>query len=125
MAQYLILIYGNEQRWDSMPSQEMRQIDDGHRAFRAKAGAAILASGQLESSTTAVTLRAGSGGDYLVSDGPFQETKELVGGFYLVEASDRDEVVSLASLLAEVRHDHSGVEITPLVEQGPEDKPTS
>jgi hypothetical protein len=121
MTQYLILIYGNEQRWDSMRPQEMQQIDEGHRTFRAKAGAAILASGQLESSATAVTLRAGLGGEYLVSDGPFQETKEVVGGFYLVEASDREEVVSLASLLAEVRHDHSGVEITRLVEHGPVD----
>ena len=121
MAQYLVLVYGNEQRWDSMRPQEMQQIDDGHLAFREKAGAAILASGQLESSATAVTLRVGSGGEYLVSDGPFQETKEVLGGFYLVEASNRDEVVLLASLLAEVRHDHSGVEITRLVDHGPED----
>jgi hypothetical protein len=121
MAQYLILIYGNEQRWESMRPQEMEQIDDGHRAFRAKAGAAILASGQLESSANAIALRAGPGGEYLVSDGPFQETKEVMGGFYIVEASDRDELVSLASLLAEVRHDHSGVEITRLVEHGAED----
>jgi hypothetical protein len=121
MARYLILIRGNEQRWHSMGPNEMQQIDDGHRAFWAKAGAATLASGQLESSATAVTLRAGSGGEYLVSDGPFQETKEVVGGFYLVEASDRDEAVALASLLAEVRHDHSSVEITPLVDHGSED----
>lgn len=120
MAQYLILIYGSEQRWDSMSREEMQQIDNGHRAFRAKAGAAILASGQLESSGTALTMRAGSAGEVLISDGPFQETKEVVGGFYLVEASDRDEAISFASVLAEVRHDHSGVEITPLVEHGPE-----
>lgn len=101
-----------------MRPEEMQQIDDGHRAFVAKAGAAILASGQLESPSTAVTLRAGPGLEYLACDGPFQETKEVMGGFYLVEASGRDEVISLASLLAEVRHDHSGVEITRLVDHG-------
>jgi hypothetical protein len=118
MAQYLVLIYGNEQRWDSMSPGEARQIDDGHRAFRAKAGAAILASGQLEPATVAVTVRAGSNGHFLASDGPFLETKEVVGGFYLVEASDRDEVISFASVLAEATHDHSGIEITRLVDHG-------
>jgi hypothetical protein len=121
MARYLVLIYGNEQRWDSNSPEEWQQIEDGHIAFHAKAGPAILASGQLESSATAVTLRAGPGGEYLATDGPFLETKEVVGGFYLVEATDRDEVTSYASLLAEVRHGHSGVEITPLVDHGSED----
>jgi hypothetical protein len=79
MAQYMVLLYGNEQRWDSMSPDEAQQIDDGHRAFRAKAGAAILASGELEPTTVAVTVRAGSNGHFLVSDGPFLETKESRG----------------------------------------------
>jgi hypothetical protein len=116
MAKYLVLIYGNEQRWDEMSPDEMQQIDEGHRAFRARAGEAILASGQLESTTMAATLRASSEGRPTVTDGPFLETKEVVGGFYLLEVSDRDTAISLASGLAEARHDHSGVEITPLVQ---------
>ena len=116
MAKYLILIYGNEQRWDQISADEMQQIDEGHRAFRAKAGGAILASGQLESTTkAATTLRASSDGRPMVTDGPFLDTKEVVGGFYLLEAPDRETVISLANNLAEASHDHSGVEITPLV----------
>lgn len=117
MAKYLLLIYGNEQRWQGMSGQEMAQIDEGHRAFHTKAATAILASGQLEPSTMATTLRAGSNGRPAVTDGPFLETKEVVGGFYLVEAKDLDEVIALASGLAEASHDHSGVEIVPLVQR--------
>jgi hypothetical protein len=115
MAKYLILIYGDEQRWDQISADEMQQIDEGHRAFRAKAGEAIVASGQLESTSTASTLRASSEGRPMVTDGPFLETKEVVGGFYLLDVVDRETAISLASNLAEASHDYSGVEITPLV----------
>jgi hypothetical protein len=117
MAKYLVLIYGNEQRWDAMSREEMRQIDEGHRALRAKAGDAILASGQLQPTSLATTVRAGSAGRPVVSDGAFLETKEVVGGFYLLDVANRDEALSLVSLLAEVRHDHSGVEVVPLTSE--------
>jgi len=117
MAQYLILIYGNEQRWAAMGPDETAQIREGHRAFRAKAGEAILASGQLEPTTRASTLRAASEGGSTVTDGPFPETKEGLGGFYLLEAADVSTVISLARGLTETTHDHSGVEIRPLVQQ--------
>ena len=118
MANYLILIYGDEQRWDTMSAAEMQAIDEGHRAFRERAGAAIRASGQLESSSTAATLRAGEGEEPLITDGPFLETKEVVGGFYVIEAADRDKAISLANCLAEARQDHSGVQVHPLVNHG-------
>jgi hypothetical protein len=118
MAQYLVLIYGNEQRWNNASAEEMRQIDAGHRAFRTKAGTAVLAAGELEPTGAAASLRAGSGGRPTVTDGPFLETKEVVGGFYVIQAADLDEAISLAAGLAEVAHDHSGVEIRPLVDHG-------
>ena len=118
MAKYMVLIYGDEQRWESISPEEMAEIDAGHRAFTQKAGAAVLASGQLEASSTATTLRRGDGDTPSVTDGPFLETKEVVGGFYLLDAPDLDAVVKLVGLLAEVRQDHSGVEITPLVHHG-------
>lgn len=120
MAKYMLLIYGDERRWENLSPRESAEIDAGHAAFQKLAGARILASGQLEpSSATATTVRTVSGGDApAVTDGPFLETKEVVGGFYLLEAADLDEAVALSRELAEVRHDHSGVEITPLVVHG-------
>lgn len=117
MAQYLILIYGDEARWEAATSEEMAQIDAGHGAFWARGGAAIKASGQLEPSRTATTLRAG-GERPLVTDGPFLETKEVLGGFYVVEVPDLDAALELAGLLGEVRQDHSGVQVHPLVDHG-------
>jgi hypothetical protein len=117
MSKYMLLIYGNEQRWETSSPEQSAEIDAGHRAFQERAGARVLASGQLEpSSTTATTLRGADAP--AVTDGPFLESKEVVGGFYLLEAADLDEVVALSRELAEVRHDHSGVEITPLVHHG-------
>lgn len=120
MSKYMLLIYGDEKRWENLSAEESAEIDAGHVAFQKRAGDRILASGQLEpASTTATTVRAGRGGDGpAVTDGPFLETKEVVGGFYLLEAADLDEAVALTRQLAEVRHDHSGVEITPLVQHG-------
>jgi hypothetical protein len=66
----------------------------------------------------ATTLRGGVDGRTSVTDGPFLESKEVVGGFYVLEATDLDEVISLTNELAEVKHDHSGVEIVPLVDHG-------
>ncbi len=118
MAEYMILIYGDEQRWDAMSAEEMRRIDEGHETFRAKAGAKIVSSGQLESSAKAVTLRPGGVARPMVTDGPFLEGKEVVGGFYVIRAADLDEAVSLASGLAELRQDHTGVQVHPLVDHG-------
>jgi hypothetical protein len=118
MANYLILIYGDEQRWESMSQQEQRQIDQGHAAFRATVGTAVLASGQLELSDTATTLRGIDDDAPVITDGPYAEAKEGIGGFYLVEATDLDQVIGWSALLAEVCHDHSAVEIRPLVDHG-------
>lgn len=117
MSKYMLLIYGDEQRWETMSPELWAEIDAGHAAFRKRAGERVLASGQLEPSSTATTVRAAGEGP-AVTDGPFLETKEVVGGFYLLEAGDLDEVLALVQELAEVRHDHSGVEIKPLVDHG-------
>ena len=118
MAKYMVLIYGDAKRWEAITPEEMAEIDAGHRAFREQAGSAVLASGQLESPATATTVRRGDGDSPSVTDGPFLETKEVVGGFYLLESPDLDAVVKLVGVLAETRQDHSGVEITPLVHHG-------
>jgi hypothetical protein len=117
MAQYLILIYGDEQQWDERSVQERRRIDEGHAAFAAKAGSAIIAGGELQPTSTATSLRVGSTAP-TVTDGPFLETKEALGGFYLLEAADLDEAIALAEQLPEVAVAHSGVEIRPVQQAG-------
>ncbi|GAB3797080.1 YciI family protein [Humibacter antri] len=115
MAEYLIAISGDEQRWDAMTADEGAAIDEGHRRFREQAGTAVLAAGQLEGRRVWTTLRAAETGEPTAVDGPFAETKEMLGGFYLVDVPEKADAVALASLLAEARADHSGVEVIPLV----------
>ena len=116
MTEYIILIQGDEERWSSMSEAERAEIDAAHGEFWRKAGDAIRASGELQGSRTAVTVRRGDGGEPVAVDGPFTEAKEVVGGFYLIDVPDRETAVELASGLAEARHDHSGVQVQPLVD---------
>ena len=115
MAKYLILIYGDEQRWADMTRPELDKLDQGHAALRAAArnvGATIVATHELEPKT-AVTLRA-TNGRLSPIDGPYAETKEQIGGFYLIEATSLDQVTALAAELYEVYAGHSAVEIRPI-----------
>lgn len=64
-----------------------RLIDGGH----------WIAGASLQPTTTATTIRKTFGGAPLVSDGPYAETKEQLGGFYLIEATDLDEAIELAT----------------------------
>jgi hypothetical protein len=116
MAKYLLLIYGNEQMWDAMTPQEMEDLDAAHAAFAANVGAKVLHGHALESTSTSTTLHGTVDGRPTPTDGPFLETKEALGGFYLVEAHDLDEAISFAAQLPEVRAVHSGVEIRPVRE---------
>jgi hypothetical protein len=118
MAKYMVLIYGDAKRWEAMSREELAACDAAHAAFSGKAGSRILSAGELELAPMATSLRSDGAGGVTTTDGPFLETKEAVGGFYLLEAADLDEVIGLTSLLSEVHADHSGVEIRPLVDRG-------
>ncbi|MGN7798859.1 YciI family protein [Leifsonia sp. 22587] len=122
MSEFIILIQGDAQRWESMSEADRAEIDAAHRTFRQRAGEAILASGELQGPRTAVTLRRGADGEPIAVDGPFTEAKEVVGGFYVIDVPDREAAVALASLLAEARHDHSGVQVQPLVDHSAEQR---
>ncbi|MEU8615499.1 YciI family protein [Actinoplanes sp. NPDC048791] len=115
MAKYLVLIYGDEQEWANTGPQERARIEAGHRRFAATAGAAVTGGHELMPPGTATSLRQGPAGP-TVTDGPFLESKEVLGGFYVLEAADLDAAIALAGLLPEVAASHSGVEIRPIRE---------
>jgi hypothetical protein len=118
MAKYLILIYGDERQWAAMSPQQQQELKEAHRAFSSAAAQAILDGRELEPASVATSLRTDPGGRLSTTDGPFLETKEAVGGYYLIEAADLDEVIGLAARLYEVSAGHSGVEIRPVVDHG-------
>ncbi|MFK4088188.1 YciI family protein [Kribbella sp. NPDC020789] len=118
MMKYLVLIFGDEAEWTTTDADERARIVAAHQEFAAKAGDAVLASGELELSSTATSLRSGGDGKVSITDAPFLEAKEVLGGFYVLQADDLDQVIALASGLREVHVGHSGVEIRALVNHG-------
>jgi hypothetical protein len=116
MAKYMLLIFGDPAQWDAMTPEQENAAHAAHAAFAAAAGPRIAGGEELEPATTATTLRSDDPGGVLTTDGPFAETKEQVGGFYLLEASGLEEAVTLASMLPEAQASHSGVEIRPVVD---------
>lgn len=118
MAKYLLLIHGVDEEWESMTPEQQKEHEAAHRRFREAAGRRVLGGEELEAASTATTIRSDGGGGLITTDGPFLETKEVLGGFYILQAADLDEVTKLVALLPEVRAGHSGVEIRPVVDHG-------
>jgi hypothetical protein len=117
MAKYLLLIYGDEQQWDALTPAQWDVHGAAHGAFQQAAAGRAAVGHQLEAAATATTLRSDGDGGVVATDGPFLETKEVLGGFYILEAEDLDEAVRLTSILPEVKAGHSGIEIRPVVER--------
>jgi hypothetical protein len=115
MAKYLLLIYGDEQFWDARTAEDRESLEAAHAAFAAAAGTRLLGGYELRSGGTARTLRANPTGPARRTDGPFLETKEVIGGYYVLEAADLAEATALAELLPELREPHGAVEVRPIV----------
>jgi hypothetical protein len=111
MTKYMILIYEKEAAYANMDAAESEAIFAAHGRFAGQVGelgATILAGDALEPSSTATTIR-----DDVVTDGPFTETKEVLGGYYLIEARDLDHVLEVAKLCPAP---YGGVEVRPVMD---------
>ena len=96
--EYLLLIYHNEADANARSDADKREIFQEFMAFRQdiKSRGKHKAGGPLEPTTAGATVRVRDG-KTMVTDGPFAETKEQLGGYYLVEAKDLDEAISMAA----------------------------
>ena len=92
----LALIYGDEGRWDSFDDEQRKAVYAQYNAFGESAGDKIAGGAELAPTRTATTVRVRDG-ETIVTDGPFAETKEALGGFYLLECADLDEAAKLAA----------------------------
>jgi hypothetical protein len=102
-------------KWDAWTEEDAQANREGHERFQALAGDAILGGKELARTRASRTVRSDHTGARVVSDGPFAETKEVLGGYYVIEAPDLDAAVELAAELPEVAAGHSGVEVRPVV----------
>ena len=112
---YLCLVYHEESKIEAMPASEYETMVNDVFAYREelRRGGHYIASSPLQFVRTATTIRV-RGGKVSVTDGPFAETKEQLGGFYLIEASDLDEAIRLAAQMPPARV--GSIEVRPLDE---------
>ena len=114
--QYMLLIYEDERIYGPNKSgPAMQEIVAKHMAFNQELGAARVGGAGLKATSAATTVRTAKGAK-TVHDGPFAETKEQLGGFYLIDVPDLDAAIAVARRLP-VLQDGS-VEIRPLLGPG-------
>lgn len=112
--QYLLMLYADESGWNKMSKAEQQQ---GYAAYMAytealKKAGAWVGSNRLQPVTTATTVRNGSNGKAQVQDGPYVETKEQLGGYYLIDVADMDAALSWASRCPGASH--GTIEVRPV-----------
>jgi hypothetical protein len=115
---YMLMIYSDEKMRDKWSEQEKAAIFKEYREFTEsiRRSGAHLAGDPLQPTTTATTVR-GKNGKTITTDGPFAETKEQLGGYYMVEAKNLDEAIAIAARIPAVRMGGS-IEVRPIMELG-------
>ncbi len=114
---YLLMIYEREAEWAGMSEAQQGEIFGEYMAFTAKlkAGGSYLGGNPLQPSSTATVVRV-EAGKTLTTDGPYAETREQLGGYYLVEAADLDQALSFAAEIPSARHGVAVIEVRPILE---------
>jgi len=108
-VKYLLMIYDTEKRWEK--GYEKLELE-AYGAFGKEFSSQILGGNALKPTSTATTVRVRDG-KRITTDGPFAETKEQLGGYYLVEAADLDEALGIAAKIPAARF--GSIEVRPLM----------
>lgn len=108
----MLLIYGNEQAWDEA-GRDACYVESAQLAQELSASGQFLAANPLHPVSTATSVQV-RGGKRLVTDGPFAETREQLGGYFLIDAKDLDEAIEIAGRIPGGRI--GTVEIRPVLE---------
>jgi hypothetical protein len=110
--QFLLLIYDQEKRWTKLSEADQAADLKEYRAFGKEFAKSIQGGNALQPTVTAKTVRVRNS-KHQVTDGPFAETKEQLGGYYLVEASDADEAAAIAAKIPWARY--GSIEVRPIM----------
>ena len=117
---YLLLIYEKEADWAAIPEPEKGKVYGEYMDYtrRIRKNGNYIAGQALQPISTATTVRV-KNGKTLTTDGPFAETREQLGGFYMVEAKDLDEAIALAAGIPGSRT--GSIEVRPIMPTPPVD----
>ena len=114
--QYMLLIFDDERVWGELSEEERGRLYAEYGTFtnELRDAGALVTADQLQPSTTATLVQVRDG-ETLTTDGPFAETKEILGGYYLIEADDLDGALDVAGRIPAARMG-GAVEVRPVVE---------
>jgi hypothetical protein len=114
---YLLLIYNEEYDPATVSPEVWQTTTDAYNAFTKECrDRGVMEGGEaLQPTTTATTVRIRDG-KTLVTDGPFAETKEVLGGYYLLDVKDLDEALELAAMIPGAKD--GSIEVRPIMEFG-------
>jgi hypothetical protein len=115
MAEYVLFIWDDEQAWERADPATVAATMAAHQQFIARHAAVLRGGNRLHPSAASTSIRHTPDGGVNISDGAFAETKEVIGGYYLIEAPDLDEALRIA---AEVPAPFGGVEVRPVLPAG-------
>ena len=112
---YALLIYASEQDWAGQTEEESQAVNQEYMTFTKDIiDRGLMKGGEaLQPTSTATSVRVRNG-DTLTTDGPFAETKDQLGGFYLVDCKDLDEAIEVAARIPDVRR--GSIEVRPVME---------
>jgi len=112
---YMLLICDDEKAWAALSENEQHQVFAEYRQFteEIKSSGNYLGGSQLAPTSTATSVQVRNG-KRLVTDGPFAETREQLGGYYLINAKDLDEAIAIAARIPSARM--GTIEVRPLIE---------
>jgi len=112
---YLCLIYEDEKQWTTMPKEQADAVVGEYFAFTddIRKSGHYLAGDALQPTHTATTVRVRNG-KISATDGPFAETREQLGGYYLIDAKDLNEAIQIVARIPSVRY--GSVEVRPVME---------
>jgi hypothetical protein len=107
--EFLALIHSDEKRWESLDDDERQAVYQRYLDFSQRDE--VVAGAELQSTGTATTVRVRNG-DRLVTDGPYAEVKEALGGFFILQCDSIDEACRLAAEIPAA--EHGAVEVRPV-----------
>jgi hypothetical protein len=115
---YLCLIYDDEKQWQKFPKDVQDRYMGEYGAFTEsiKKSGQLVGANQLQPTHTATVVRSRNG-KVSTTDGPFMETKEQLGGYYLIEAKDLNDAIQVASRIPSAKV--GSIEVRPIVERNP------
>ena len=112
--QYLLLINDDESQWGDMPEDERNAVYAEYTGYteQLQASGSLVGANQLQPSSTATVVHV-EDGKTITTDGPFAETKEVLGGYYLIDVETLDEALECAAKIPSARYGH--IEVRPVV----------